>query len=164
MEWSRWKVAGLLLHRAREKFEKDQQPKVIQSASSFFETITKGKYSRIVLPVGAQTLEVIASDGSRKEPKHLSRGTREQLYLAIRFGYIEQHGEGKELLPLVMDDILVNFDPTRAREAAKTIVKYAATQQILYFTCHPEITAILKDENPETGLVKVEDSTFGDMS
>ena len=159
-EWSRWKVAGFLLQKAREKFERDQQPQVIQSSSDYFKRITKGKYSRIVLPVGGETLEVIGSDGTRKEPKNLSRGTREQLYLSIRFGYITQHGHGKDLLPLVMDDILVNFDPTRAREAAKGIASFAESHQVLYFTCHPEIAELLQEESGKSVLYHLENSRF----
>ena len=50
----------------------------------------------------------------------LSRGTGEQLYLALRFGLIEEFAGQAEPLPVVMDDILVNFDVERARRGLPT--------------------------------------------
>ena len=68
----------------------------------------------------------------------LSRGTSEQLYLALRFGLVEHFVETSgEPLPIVMDDILVNFDDERATRAARSIEELSKTCQIIYFTCHP---------------------------
>jgi len=67
----------------------------------------------------------------------LSTGTAEQLYLAMRFGLVEHFGREAESLPVVMDDILVNFDPERAERAARSIEELATRHQVLYFTCHP---------------------------
>jgi len=46
-------------------------------------------------------------------------------------------------LNLCLDDILVNFDPYRARKAAETIHRLSSSQQqILVFTCHPSTIEI----------------------
>jgi len=50
---------------------------------------------------------------------------------------VEHFGREAESLPVVMDDILVNFDPTRAERAARSIEDLATRHQVLYFTCHP---------------------------
>ena len=71
-------------------------------------------------------------------PRELSRGTREQLYLALRFGLVREFGEHAERLPVVVDEVLVNFDPERARLAAEAFATLAETNQVLVFTCHPE--------------------------
>lgn len=68
----------------------------------------------------------------------LSRSTAEQLYLALRFGLVEHFAAGAEPLPIVMDDILVNFDDERAARATRSIEELAKHQQVMYFTCHPE--------------------------
>ena len=77
-----------------------------------------------------------AAGGSR-QPSELSRGTREQLYLALRFGLIREFGEHAERLPIVVDEALVNFDPERARLAAESFAGLSETNQVLVFTCHP---------------------------
>ena len=73
----------------------------------------------------------------------LSRGTAEQLYLALRFGLIEEFAQHAEPLPVVMDDILVNFDADRASRAAAAIADFATRHQVLYFTCHPWTAELL---------------------
>ena len=55
--------------------------------------------------------------GEVRRPEELSRGTAEQLYLALRFGLIEEFARHAEPLPVVMDDILVNFDEARTERA-----------------------------------------------
>ena len=77
------------------------------------------------------------SNGASRQPNELSRGTREQLYLALRFGLIREFGEHAERLPVVVDEALVNFDPERAHLAAESFAQLAETNQVLIFTCHP---------------------------
>ena len=38
-----------------------------------------------------------------------------------------------------MDDVLVNFDPSRLRRAVDAILTLASNHQILYFTCQPHL-------------------------
>jgi uncharacterized protein YhaN len=44
-----------------------------------------------------------------------------------------------------MDDILVNFDPQRARASISAILELAERHQILFFTCHPETVSLIKE-------------------
>ncbi|MCJ7679489.1 MAG: hypothetical protein MUP70_02080, partial [Candidatus Aminicenantes bacterium] len=136
--WSRFAVAKYLIDKAKDKFEKEQQPQIIRDSGHFFQKITNSGYTEMLAPIGEDTFEVVTSRKVRKKPEDLSRGTAEQLYLAIRFGYIKNHAESSDPLPVIMDDILVNFDPIRAKNAAKSILELSKEQQILFFTCHPE--------------------------
>ena len=47
-------------------------------------------------------------------------------------------------MPVVMDDILVNFDPERAQEACRAIGELSKDQQVLLFTCHPETVGLMQ--------------------
>ena len=80
--------------------------------------------------------------GRDKSPSQLSRGTREQLYLALRFGLIREFGEHAEHLPVVVDEALVNFDAERANLAARAFAELSETNQVLVFTCHRTIADI----------------------
>ncbi|KAF5424626.1 MAG: putative protein YhaN [Candidatus Methanocomedens sp.] len=42
----------------------------------------------------------------------------------------------------MFDDILVNFDSDRSRSAGASIIELTETNQIFYFTCHPETKEI----------------------
>ncbi len=137
-KWARYTLALQLLDEARHRFEVEKQPKILQDAGRFFSIITGGRYEKIVASPAGDDLEVIDSKGSRKQAVQLSRGTAEQLYLALRFGYILNYGLRSEPLPVIMDDILVNFDPERAENTIETIIELSKTHQVLFFTCHPE--------------------------
>jgi len=66
----------------------------------------------------------------------LSRGAREELYLAMRLGLIAEYEKHGEPMPLVMDDIMVNFDDERAGRALEAVAAFAAGRQVIIMTCH----------------------------
>ena len=144
-EWSRLTIAELLLEKTRQKFEHERQPSVIRHAQGFFSNVTGQRYQRLYAPIGEQTITVMDSTGASKQPDALSRGTREQLYLALRFGLIREFGEHAERLPVVVDEALVNFDPERARLAAESFAVLSQTNQVLVFTCHPATRDAFKE-------------------
>ena len=126
-----------LLTRARRRFEEEQQPRVIQLAAEHFATLTAGRYRRVFVPAGGKG-ELRVSDGRRDwSAEQLSRGTREQLYLAFRLAVIEDFGETRGALPLVVDDILVNFDLERTKGTLRLLSKLSKHHQVIAFTCHP---------------------------
>lgn len=137
----RWTVLALakdLLARSRAAYEEAHRPAVVQAAERYFAEWTGGRYTRIIAPLGSSIEGVERRDGERVPLAGLSRGTSEQLYLALRFGLVERFVETSgEPLPIVMDDILVNFDEDRAARAARSIEALAGTCQVIYFTCHP---------------------------
>ena len=136
-EWSRLTIAEMLLEKTRHKFEQERQPSVIRHAQDFFSSVTGQRYTGLFAPLGEQRITVRDSTGDSRQPSELSRGTREQLYLALRFGLIREFGEHAERLPVVVDEALVNFDPERAKLAAESFVELSQTNQVLVFTCHP---------------------------
>ena len=143
--WSRLTMAEELLDRTRQKFEIERQPKVVQHAQDFFSHITGQRYPRLSVPIGEQAITIMDATSGGKQPQELSRGTREQLYLALRFGLVREFGEHAERLPVVVDEVLVNFDPERARLAAEAFATLAETNQVLVFTCHPEMVDLFAE-------------------
>ena len=141
-EWSKLTFAHELLERTRQKFEVERQPRVVQHAQDFFSRITGQRYTRLFVPIGERSVTVMDGTGGTKTPQELSRGTREQLYLALRFGLVREFGEHAERLPVVVDEVLVNFDPERARLAAESFAELSETNQVLVFTCHPSIAEL----------------------
>ena len=144
-EWSRLTLAEALLEKTRQKFEQERQPSVIRHAQDFFSGVTGQRYHRLYAPIGDQTITVTDATGASKQPDELSRGTREQLYLALRFGLIREFGEHAERLPVVIDEALVNFDPERALLAAESFAELSQTNQVLVFTCHPATADMFAD-------------------
>lgn len=159
-EWSRRTLAEELLTLARQKFERERQPGVVRHAERFFAEITDGRYHQVYAPLGEQTITVTDHTGGGKKPSELSRGTREQLFLALRFGLVRELDERAERLPVVVDEVLVNFDPARALRTALAFVELSQTNQVLAFTCHPLMveqfqTAAVKAGAPEPQVIEL---------
>ena len=134
---------------AKSEFDKTQ-PDLI-NAQKYLAILTDNKYSKINL----ELQELSNEDGTRiKKWEHLSRGTKEQLYLALRLGYASNYSidkttlepNGRADLPLIIDDAFVNFDAKRTKNALKCLCEFSKTNQVLFFTCHTEtITKMLNE-------------------
>lgn len=148
-DWTRLTLARNLLDEARRKFEQERQPGVVRHAQEFFTAITDGRYRQAYAPLGEQTITVTDADRRTKQPSELSRGTREQLFLSLRFGLIRELGERTEPLPVVVDEVLVNFDPDRALRAAVAFTELSKTNQVLVFTCHPTVVELFRNAASE---------------
>jgi uncharacterized protein YhaN len=144
-EWAVLRIAAHMLEKTRETFQRERQPALIQSAAKYFEQLTMGRYTRIEAVVGEQDLVVYEANGARKGVAGLSRGTAEQLYLSMRFALIEEYARNAEPMPVIMDDVLVNFDPVRARAACEAIVDLSSRFQVLMLTCHPQTVAYFQE-------------------
>lgn len=162
-KWGTNAIARYLIISARERFEKEHQPRVIQKAAGYFNTFTGGEYQNIIAPLGRQSIEVMTRHGIQKKPHQLSRATAEQLFLALRFGYMTNQAENTEVPPVIMDDILVNFDENRSRYAAGAILELAGTHQILFFTCHPETISVFKEQDKNIPVYQIKQGIFEEM-
>lgn len=156
-EWSALRLAQGLIRMARTRYEKERQPEVIQRAGRYFEDLTLGKYTSLVAPIGENRIEVLSREQGKKEIGELSRGTAEQLYLSLRFGFIREFSKDSEAPPIIMDEILVNFDTSRARAAVKGILDLSQDHQILFFTCHPWVGKLFREEGPHTPILEIKD-------
>jgi len=159
-QWARLALARHLVLEAKRNFEAEQQPGVIRHASGFFRTITGGVYSGLHASLDDSAIRAVTAGGEVRDQKQLSRGTQEQLFLSLRLGYILSHSAQGEPLPVVMDDILVNFDPGRAARTAEALGELARHNQILYFTCHPQAAETLCRAVPDAAVYRVADGTF----
>ncbi len=144
-------IAEDMIQETLSEVERTRQPAVISQASRLFRQVTDERYVRLVQHEG--DFLVVDQRESRKEVGKLSQGTAEQLYLCLRLGLIREFARQSANLPLIMDDVFVNFDPERARSLAKLLVEFASEHQVLLFTCHPQTAALLQEVQPDVRLV-----------
>ncbi len=85
---------------------------------------------------------------------NLSAGTLDQAYLSLRLAIGELIG-GEFELPLVLDDIFLQYDDVRQATAFTFLKDYAKARQILFFTCHKNTVAVA-----EKGLETIEKIQF----
>jgi len=158
-----WVVLGLargLLERTLARYEQERQPAVIHRAGTLFAEVTAGRYVQLVAreetdAVRSHGIDVISATGGRVDAGRLSRGTAEQLYLCLRLALAATFAERAVALPLLLDDVLVNFDPERAGAVARAVAATAARHQVLAFTCHPHVVELLRSADPTARLVEL---------
>lgn len=163
-EWSRLALARGILEAAKRTFEQERQPEVIRLASNIFTRITGQRWRGISASLEDSSLAVLPLQGEPLAPESLSRGAREQAYLALRLAYIKNHAVHAAPLPVIMDEVLVNFDPHRAERTARAFVELTEGQgkahQLLYFTCQPHMVDLLRKAEPQAALFHVEDGAI----
>ncbi|MDR1658934.1 MAG: AAA family ATPase [Desulfovibrio sp.] len=156
--WARLAIARELLTEAKIRFERERQPKVIRHASEIFAGITR-RWRGISVSLDDSSLSILPAHGAPVPPEILSRGAQEQAYLSLRLAYIVNHSAEAEPLPVIMDEILVNFDPGRAGRTARAFAELTEgpgrRHQLLYFTCQPHIVEILRKVVPGAALFNV---------
>jgi uncharacterized protein YhaN len=151
-QWAVITLCSALLDETRKIYETERQPEVLRQASSFFQVMTEGRYVRVIAPLDGGDIQVERTDGTRLAPQHLSRGTAEQLYLSMRFALVREYANHVDPLPVVFDDIFVNFDPDRSRTSLKALRELCTTHQVLLFTCHPHLVKQVEETIPEARI------------
>lgn len=134
--WASYRGALVLIEEAKKRYEKTRQPAVIRATENLFAKITGGNYGRIIKPVDSDDILIENDRHKRKGAQEMSRGTLEQLYLAMRFGLIEEYETRSEPLPAVLDDVFVNFDDERDQRLIEVLNHFGRQRQILILTCH----------------------------
>ncbi|MEE2705584.1 MAG: hypothetical protein VX988_00935, partial [Planctomycetota bacterium] len=143
--WRQLAVTGLLLDSIRRRYETERQPATLHMASRYMERLTEGRYCRIWTPLDEDRLRVDDAAGETFSTDILSSGTREQMFLSLRLALVTLYAQRGINLPLVLDDVLVNFDESHAGAAAKILAEFAEDgHQILVFTCHEHLFNIFQ--------------------
>jgi len=152
--WQTLSMASSLLEDVCGTFERERQPETLREASSFLTQLTDGKYNRIWTPLGTNQLKVDDTNKKSLPIEVLSRGTREAVFIALRLSLAAAYARRGVMLPLVLDDVLVNFDGDRAICAARTLKTFAELgHQVLMFTCHEHIVEIFHQIDVEVRLM-----------
>lgn len=124
-------------------------------ASEAFRVISRGAYERLESQPSqnGEELIAIAADGRSKVVDALSRGTRFQLYLALRVAaYREFTRSARPPVPFIADDVMESFDDFRAEEALRVLAKMAEGGQVIHLTHHRHLTAIAQKVCPSVTI------------
>lgn len=152
--WAQLALTAALFRKSRDVYERERQPGVLRRASQYFADITKGQYTKVLVPLGEKRMLALRADGEAVDSSFLSRGTAEQLYLSMRFALAAEYSQ-RASLPLVMDDIFVNFDRNRLVNTLGLLDTVAKTHQILLFTCHEHVRRAVAECLPQAGIIQI---------
>lgn len=107
--------------------------------------LTDGAFVRLDIDneEGNDVLTAVRSDSTRKDDRvrvdGLSDGTHDQLFLALRLAGIKNHLADHEPIPLIVDDVLINFDDQRTKATLSCLAEFARKTQVLVFTHHRHV-------------------------
>jgi uncharacterized protein YhaN len=159
----RWKILtiiGRLLEIVRQRYETDRQPETLREASQYLGRLTDGHYTRVWMPLDRRGLLIENDKGESLSLDVLSRGTREAVFIGLRLALTTSFARRGATLPLVLDDVLVNFDTGRVRCAAEVLCDFARHgHQVIMFTCHEHITDIFEDAGGAVRVLPSRDGT-----
>ncbi|NLT69890.1 MAG: hypothetical protein GXX91_04260, partial [Verrucomicrobiaceae bacterium] len=147
----RLRVALALLNSQIDAFRRQNQGPFLEKAGEWFAELTGASFFAIGTHYGEGDKPVIA--GLRGDPSHpeevlvsgMSEGTRDQLYLALRFAGLELHLQDHKAMPMILDDLLVHFDDTRAASALKALSRLGKSSQVFLFTHHAHLVELARE-------------------
>lgn len=122
-------AAGEIQRIARELCE-EMEDELNAKVSGWVSKITAGRYDSI--RVDADGKLMIETDGKELPPEALSRGTLEQIYLALRIA-VGDIVSKEEQMPIFLDETFAMYDDTRLTGTLKALA--AEQKQIFIFTC-----------------------------
>ncbi|MBO4734057.1 MAG: hypothetical protein J5662_06220 [Clostridia bacterium] len=133
------------LVEARSSFGSALENKTLEN----FKNLTGGAYAGINISSDFDIRAEKSGDFGMHDIEYLSRGTKDQVYLALRLAVASLITE-KEPLPVILDDSLSQYDDKRFSLALEFLKNYAENTQIALFTCHNFVTDEAKRQNIKT--------------
>ena len=134
---------------ADEEMRSEFSPALAKSAASVLSRLTGGAYTELTLDRELNALVRCAGEPVLHESAFLSRGTADQLYLALRLALCDMLLGGEDPCPIVLDDALINFDDARMGHALDYLAEIAQHRQILLFSCHSREKRYMQSKNED---------------
>jgi len=134
-------IAMTALKDANARLQERFSPELNALASQYLARLTGDAYSSLTLNRELEGTAQRAGDILPHSALYLSRGTADQLYLAVRLAICALCLEEKP--PIVLDDALAAFDDERLALALKLLKELAGEQQVLLFSCQNREQAAL---------------------
>ena len=137
-EYVRLTLTASHMRGALESYRKENQGPVLTRAGDFFKKITLGRFEGLTTDYDGDDQPVLVGlrSGKNIPIEAMSDGTCDQLYLALRLASLEQQLRQREPLPLILDDVLVNFDDIRAKQTFQILAELSTKTQVILFTHH----------------------------
>ncbi len=140
----RLQVGINMLRREIDTFRSKNQDPVLTIASRLFAELTLGSFSGLKTDVDDRGEPILV--GIRDDSKQsllgvnaMSTGSRDQLYLSLRLASLQHRASNGQLMPFIVDDILINFDDARAAATLQVLAQLGQQNQLILFTHHRQV-------------------------
>ena len=141
-EYQAISTALAALKEANAQLQERFSPELNRRAGEYLARLTGEKYTSLSLNRELEASAAGAGDVLPRRSLFLSKGTVDQVYLAVRLAVydlcLREHH-----VPLILDDALAAFDQERMERALDLLVELSQEEQILFFTCQSREWAYL---------------------
>lgn len=146
-------LAAQEITRISQSFYEDMQDELNAEISRYVSLFTAGAYDSVRLDEQGQ-LQIL-TEGREVRPELLSRGTLEQIYLALRLA-VGNVVTKEEPLPILLDEAFAMYDDDRLAQTLQTLS--TLQNQIFLFTCQKREVEMLKKMKLDYNLIEMEGS------
>ena len=133
LEYDALTAAIEALTQANTRLQERFSPELNQLTGQFMARLTREKYPAVSLTRELEGFVQTGEDVLPRSALYLSRGTADQLYLALRLAVCRLCLPEKP--PILLDDALASFDDARLEAALELLWELSGEQQLLLFTC-----------------------------
>ena len=150
LRFVRLRAGGLVAEHALRAYREQHRSSMMQRASEAFQLITRNEYSGLTTRAdkGGEELIGLARGGGSKLATDMSKGTRFQLYLALRLAGYAEFAAVRPSVPFIADDIMETFDEPRSEEVFRLFAEMATMGQVIYLTHHRHLCDIAQQVVP----------------
>lgn len=145
-KWMTYRIAEELTQDVFQYLSDQQLPALLATVTSYFKILTEGRYIKVVVRDGQ--LIVIDSDQRKWPVVQLSTGTKDQLYMAFRLGFVHLHHEEYEA-PVIIDDGWLHFDQKRKLVLFRLLKGFSQRTQVICLSSDEAVRAYFESQDLE---------------
>lgn len=150
----RLRLGAAAAEQALAAYREAHRSAMMRRAAEAFRMLTRDAYRDLRTQPGkdGDILVAVSGDGGSKLAAEMSKGTRFQLYLALRAAGYDEFVRARAPVPFIADDILETFDDLRAEEAFRLFCAMGGSGQVIYLTHHRHLCRIAQEVCPTVRL------------
>jgi uncharacterized protein YhaN len=157
LRFLRLRTGGLLADHAIRAYREKHRSAMMNRASEAFRIMTRDEYTGLATrpDKDREALIGLSKGGGSKLAVDMSKGTRFQLYLALRLAGYEEFASARPAVPFIADDIMETFDEPRSEEVFRLFGEMAGKGQVIYLTHHRHLCDIAAEMVPSVRIHEI---------
>lgn len=143
------RLGKLAVEAALRRYRDAHRSTMMRHARESFKELTRGHYVDLRAQAGDKGLERligIRGNGVSLQASQMSKGTRFQLFLALRIAAYHEYADQRTPLPFIADDILESSDDQRTQAAISQLHAMSRRGQVIYLTHHRHLVDIAREQ------------------
>ncbi|MCO5071749.1 MAG: AAA family ATPase [Rhizobiaceae bacterium] len=158
LRYLRLRSGSLIAEHALRAYRDKHRSAMMRRASEAFRLMTRDQYSGLATrpDKDREALIGLSRQGGSKLAVDMSKGTRFQLYLALRLAGYEEFATARPSVPFVADDIMETFDEPRSEEVFRLFSQMAQVGQVIYLTHHRHLCEIARQTVPSVSIHEID--------